>query len=239
MSKDFLISRSYAAESTSGRVVDDTPVVMRITHIAPCAVTSVTLTTSTGIILIDADGTTTITFAASTTIGAVADAINGTSNWRCKVLDALRADASDEVLIPNSAITASVVDGELVYDVLSDTDALDKVAYRCTYDRGIHTIKSIGNHRIKLNKITYNWNVAAAAANGIRVYKWNPTLKTETQIWGAVSVDGAGSTANDTTHTFTSGLSGGDGNDLIVVINSGAITDGATTNFLQCEYTKE
>jgi len=238
MSKDFLISRSYAAESTSARVADDTPVVLRITHTAACAVTSVTLTSATNLVLIDADGTTTSTFATDSTVGAVADRINGSANWKCKVLDGLRSDTSTAKLLPNTAITASVVNGEVVYDVLSDTDELDTVALRLTYDRAVNSAKPLGNHRVKLNKISYNWNVAAAAANGIRVYKWDPALKLETQVWGATSVDGAGSTANDTTHTFTSGLSGGDGNDLIVVINSGAITDDSV-NFLQAEYTKE
>jgi hypothetical protein len=238
MSQDFLVSRSYAAESTAKRVVDDTPVVLRITHIDACAVTSVTLTAATSIVLIDAKATTTVAFATYSTVGQVADVINGSSTWRCKVIDALRADTITSKVLTDGAIVASIVNGESVYSITQDTDALDNVNLRLTYDETVADSKPKGNHRVKLNKITYNWNVASAAANGIRVYKYNPATNIETQIWGATSVDGTGSTTNDTSHTFTSGLSGGDGNDLIVVINSGAITDNAV-NFLQAEFTRE
>jgi len=239
MSQDFLVSRSFAAESTSKRVADDTPVVLRITNIAGKAVTSVTLTAATNLVLIDSVGTTTVTFATYSTIGQVADVINGSSDWRCKVIDALRADTITSKVLTDGAIVASIVNGESVYSITQDTDALDRVNLRLTYDETVADSKPRGNHRVKLNKISYNWDVAAAAANGIRVYKYNPATNTETQIWGATSVDGAASTTNDTSHSFTSGLSGGDGNDLIVVINSGAITDNATVNFLQAEFTKE
>lgn len=238
MSKDFLVSRSYAAESTSKRVTDDTAVVLKITHIKACAITSVTLTAATNLVLIDADGTTTVTFATYSTIGQVADVINGSSNWRCKIVDALRSQNITSNVLTDGAITASIVNGESVYSITQDNSALDVVNVRLTFDETVADSKPKGNHRVKLNKISYNYNFAAAAANGIRVYKYNPATNTETQIWGATSVDGAGSTANDTSHTFTSGLSGGDGNDLIVVINSGAITDNAV-NFLQAEFTKE
>lgn len=239
MSQDFLVSRYYAAEPTCGRVTDDEPVALRITHVSPVAITSVTVTSATGIVLIDADGTTTIVFATQTTLGEVADTINGTANWECKVLDALRADASDNICLPNSAVTATVVNGETVYDVLVDVSVAVYYTYRCTFNRNVHDEKPNGNHRINLTRFTYNVNVGTAASDQVQIYKYDKENNNETQIWQALSVDGAGSGANDTTHTFANGMSGGDNNDLIVRITDAATITDNGANFLQCEYTRE
>ena len=234
MSQDFLISRYYASEPTCGRIVDDTPVALRITHNSAVAITSVTVTSATGIVLIDADGTTTIEFGTQDTLGAVADTINGSANWSCKILDALRADASDDVCIPNSAVTASIVNGESVYDVLVDTSVAVYLTYRCTINRNVSDVKPLGNHRVNLTRFTYNADIGTAAEDKVRIYKFDRANNSETQIWQATSADTA-----DTTHTFANGMSGGDDNDLIVRITDAAALTDNDDNFLQCEFTKE
>jgi hypothetical protein len=87
--------------------------------------------------------------------------------------------------------------------------------------------------------IDYNVDVNAGSANGLRIYKWNPNTNVEEQIWGKLNVDGANSTANDTSVTFQSGegmVSSGVGNDLIVrIIDGTSVTDRAV-NFLQVSY---
>jgi len=156
----------YNRKFAVGSVSDDTSVALRIRQTGGAVVTSVTTTTGTGIILIDADGTTTVVFGTDTTIGAVADRINATANWECKVLDALRADASASVLV-DGAITAGFVDGVSYYDALVDTDAADKFTYRCTWDRGVGTSKPKAGHRVHLQEFEYYVELNAATVNGV------------------------------------------------------------------------
>jgi len=242
-SQDFLVTRYYAAEPTVGRVVDDGPIALRIKDVAggSSTPTVVVSDTSSTITVTDSDGNATaidLSAAAYDTMGEVVDKINAAAGFECKLLDALRSDASNDVLV-NGAVTAAVVDGESVFDIKVTTDAADAITYRVTYDRGVSLNRPKGAHRVKLTKFTYNADVSAAEAGAIRIYKWNAHDKTETLIWQATSVDGAGSGANDTSHTFANGLCPGEGNDLIVrVMDTTSITDNAA-NFLQCEYTRE
>jgi len=242
-SQDFLVSRYYAAEPTAGRVVDDGPIGIRIKDVAGGTSTPTVAFSSTSSVLtiVDSDATSTaidLSAAAYNTIGEVVDKINSTAGFECKLLDALRSDASDNVFVDGS-VTAATVEGELVFDCKMTTDATDSLTYRVTYDRGVALNRPKGSHRVILTRFTYNADVSAAEAGAVRIYKWDAANKTETLVWQATSVDGAGSGANDTTHTFASGLSAGEGNDLIVrIMDSTSITDNAA-NFLQCEYTRE
>lgn len=235
-SLDSALTRKALAQNTVIRHADDEPVAIRIRQVGGAAVTSVTVTTATNIVLIDADGTTTSTFATDDTIGKVADTINASANWECKVLDALRSDASASKLV-DGAISASVTDGVTYYDVKTDTSALDAYTIRCTYDRGVNLNRPKGAHRVKLLEAMYNLDINAASANGFRIYEWDDTAKSETQIYGIASVD-----ATETTVNFGSGeatIDSGFGNDLIVrVIDATSITDSGN-NFMQCIYTKE
>lgn len=240
-SLDFLKSRAYTAKYEVGRIVDDGAVPIRIKHVGTGTSTPTVVLSSTSSLLTITDGAGTATAidlstAAYNTVGEVADYINGLANWSCKVLDALRADATDNMWI-DGAVTASVVDGETVFDIKTDTSAFKSLTYRCTYNRGVKNEKPSGLHRVKLQGITYNANVNAASANGVRVYEWDNRFKTETQIWQATSVD-----ATDTAITFASGqglITANEGNDLIVrVIDGTSLTDDAA-NFLQVSFTKE
>lgn len=236
-SLDSAMIKAYQAQSTVGRVVDDTPVAFRIVHTdASAAVTSVTVTTATNIVLIDADGTSTITFATYDNMGKVVDAINALDNWDCVILDALRADASASVLV-DGAITSSTLNGEVIWDALVDTSAAVFMTYRCAYSRNVNATRPKGGHRVKLQEFTYNVNIGTAAANKVRVYEWDNINKTETQIWQAASVD-----ATSTTHNFASGngmITAGYGNDLIVRITDAATMTDAAANHLQCVYIRE
>lgn len=233
-SLDSALQRKALAQQTAGRVIDDAPVAIRIRQTGGKAVTSVTVTTATNIVLIDADGTTTSTFASDATIGAVADTINAAANWECKILDGLRADASASTL-NDGAIAASVTDGVTYYDATTDTSTLLAATYRCTYDRSVGEGNLKGTHRIKLLEAIYNENVNAAMANGFRIYECDGT--NETQIYGIASVD-----ATETTVNFGSGeatIDSAFGSDLVVrVIDDTSLTDDSA-NFLQCVFTKE
>ena len=240
-SQDFFVTRYYAAEPTVGRIVDDGSFALRISHPGSEAVTSVTVNVGASIVLVDADATTTIdiTAAATDTLGEICDYINSLDNWACRVMDGLRVDDVSGSQLKDGAITASIVNGETVWNVPTDTSVMKAISYRVAYDRNVSVNTPKGAHRVKLTKFTYNADINAAAADGVQIWKWDANNKSETQIWQATSVDGAGSGANDTSHTFSSSLSAGEGNDLIVrITNATSLTDN-DANFLQCEYTKE
>ena len=238
MSTDFLLTRFYAAEPTCLRVLDDGPIALRIKDVAGGTSTPTVVLSNTSSLLTvtDSDGNATaidFSAAAYNTMGEVVDAINATAGFEAKLLDALRSDASNDKLV-DGAVTAATVDGESVFDVKVTTDALNAITLRITYDRSVVSNKPKGAHRVKITKFTYNVNVSAAEAGAVRIYKWNAADKTEILIWAAVSVD-----AVETSHTFASGLSAGESNDLIVrVMDTTSIIDSAT-NFLQVEYTRE
>ena len=236
-SVDSLTVRALTATPTATTVVDDTPVAIRISHPGTEAVTSVTVTTATNIVLIDADGTDTLLYSTYTTIGLLADKINSLTNWSCKVLDALRTDATDGSEFVTGAITLAVINGETVWDMLSDTSVLKSMTYRCTNDRNVDINRPKGGHRVRLQEVVYNLDVNGALANGFQIWKWDASAKTETQIYRKASVDAAETTVN-----FASGegsISGGVGNDIVVrVTDSTSLTD-ATANFLECVYIRE
>jgi hypothetical protein len=238
MSLDRFMVDAYKAQHTVGRIADDGAVALRIAHVGDAAVTSVIVIPATGITLIDADGTSgSLAFGTYTTLGALADAINGLANWECKILDGLRTDSTDSSEIISTTITASVVNGETVWDVLSDTSVLQAYTYRCTYNRNVNINMPSGLHRVKLQGINYYADVNAPAANSVRVYEWDPSFKTETQIWGATSVD-----TTDTAITFASGqglITAKYGNDLIVRVLDGTSLTNHASGYLQASYIKE
>jgi len=235
-SLDSVLINKGLAQNVVARKADDASVALRIRQVGGAAVTSITVTISTDIVLIDADGTTTSTFATDDTLGKVADTINATANWECKILDGLRADASDDTLL-DGVISASVTNGVTYYDAVADTDGVDYATYRCTYDRAVGEEKPKGAHRVRLLEVMYNQDINAASANGFRIYEWDAAAKSETLVYGIASVD-----ATETTVNFGSGeatVDAGWGNDLIVrVIDATSITD-STNNYLQCIYTRE
>jgi len=231
--------RALSAQVTGLKVTEDQPIAFRITHIGTAAITSVAVTTGTSCVLIDADGTTTVTFATYGTVGAAVDYINSSTNWRAKVLDSLRTQITTgaNTLVNNAGLIANTKYGESGYDVLLDTTVAFAFPIRCTYDRSASNLAPRGGHRVKLVNFEYVMNVGTAAADKVRVYEWDPILKTETQIFSAPSVD---STSTVTTHDFSKApITAKEGNDLIVLVTDNAAITHATTNYLQALYIRE
>jgi hypothetical protein len=228
--------RALAAQTTGIRVGEDEAVALRIINPGH-VVTSVTVAADT-IVLIDSVGTTTITLSTEGTLGAVADAINATADWKCKVLDGLRSQtlAVNSTLI-TGVLTASTVNGELGYSVMLDTTIAFTFPIRCTYDRTAGNLLPVGGHRVKLVEFEYVLNVAAAAADKVRIYEWDPVLKTETQIWQAASTD---NTSTVTSFDFSKApVTAKEGNDLIVLVTDATAITNASTNYIQALYTRE
>jgi len=229
--------RALLAQTTSLRYGEDEPVALRITHTSLSAITSVIVTTATNIVLIDGDGTTTSTFSTDTTLGKVADRINASSNWRCKILDGLRATATNASNLVAGTLTANTKNGEIGYDVMLDTTTTFTFPIRCTYDRTAGSILPSKGHRVKLVKFEYVLNVGNAAADMVNIYEWDPVAKTETGIWSAASTD---NTATVTEHDFSKApITAKEGNDLIVLVTDAASITHATTNYIQALYTRE
>ena len=247
-SLESLLGRSYGARSMSGMVTDDKAIALEIVHTSSVAITSVTLTSASDLVLIDAGGTTTCTFGDATgdTLGAVVDTINASTNWKARILDGFRATATaSSVLIPNSALTAVTINGESVYQVFMDSSVAKTVLYRVSMDRGVlvsdlgqnklDNEKLLKGHRVKITGIKYNVNVSAAELGAVRIYEVDSVTLAETQIWAAKSVG-----ATTTTHDFTlNPLAAREGNDLVVVVLDATSVTDAAANFLQVDYIRE
>lgn len=241
-----LQTRACAAQTMSGRTVDDKSVAIEIVHVSTNATPSVTIASGTGITLADAGYTTeSLAFSTYTNLGLLVDKINQSHGlyWKARIIDGLRSTlTTSSVLIPNSAITAVSQGGETIYQVFMDQSINDSMFYRVSMDRGVlrndnaqlKTEAPKGGHRVKIAGIKYRVNISAATLNGLRIYDYNPVTLSETQIWSSITVDNEA-----TTHDFTDNpITASEGNDLIVMVNDSAITD-ATTNFLQVDYVRE
>ena len=232
-SLDAALTKQILAKNVVGSVVDDGAVAIRLQYIGTGTVTSVTTVSGTGITMITSDGgTDAYTFATYTTVGALVDAINGDGIFEAKVLDSIRAEATDDQFI-NGAISSSTLrDGKVsttVWDVLVDTDAADYTAYRLTWDRGFERVAQKRAHKVSLREIVYNLDISAAEAEAVKVYEIDGT--NETLILSRKSVD-----ATKTTINFAAGygkLDASHGNDLVVYIfDTTSITD-SSNNYLE------
>lgn len=234
--------RAQAAVKCTKRVVDDTPVVLRIKHVgsgidqAPTAVIS---SSSSLLTLTDGAAAATaidLSATAYNTVGEVADYINGLASWECKVVDALRADASDNKWIDGS-ITAAVKNGETVFDVLQDTSAMAELKVRVAYDELIGSTRAKGSHRVTLTSFTYYADLTAAA-DKIQIYEYDIQGKTETKIWSATSVDTTlvSYAPSSTTYPFQ-GITATEGKELVIVV-TGTVIDNAA-NYVQADFIRE
>lgn len=216
----------------------DTPVVLRIKHIGSAAVTSgaVTVTAATNIVLVDADATSTLAFSTYTTVGMLADAINNLANWECRVLDALRADATASMFVTGAITSGTTRAGIVVWDVLQDTSlsfnltACAHIDRDFAVDNGSNWFK---DHCVQLKKAIYSVDMGTAAINSALVVARNGGA--ETTIISDLSVDTTATTMFD----FTSSenfLGGRNGEELIVRIKDAAALADATGNYLNITY---
>lgn len=230
--------RALAAQTTGIRYAEDEPIALRIIHTGTAAVTSVVCTTATSLVLTDADGASTFTFNPSyATLGALVDGINATANWKAKLLDGLRTTLTTASNLVAGTLTASSVNGEWGYSVNLDTTNTFTFPIRCAYDRTAGGKLPAGGHRVKLVEFAYVLDVGTAAANKVKIYEWDPVLKTETQIWQAASVD---STTTETSFDFSKApITAKEGNELIVLVTDAASITDAATNYIQALYVRE
>ena len=239
---DFLNMRKLAAEEVVRRTTEANGVMLKIKHVgtgSTQAPTVVLSNTSTTLTLVDAAAATTtidLSAAATDTIGELADYINSLSSWKCKIMDALRSDSSNDVFT-NGTVTATVKDGETVFELLALIATATLVA-RATFDPSVDSGKPKGSHRVTLNGFD-TYATTTGGANTIKIYDCDVNTKSETQIWGGLGV-------NNTLLTYSSSsssypfhpITAKENHELVVVI-AGTVTTAPTTNYLQIYFTRE
>lgn len=216
----------------------DSPVAIRIKHEGTAAVTSVTVTTATNIVLIDADGTNTLAFATYTTIGALADAINALANWSCKVLDALRSDATASKLVDGAITAGTTRAGTTVWDVKVDTSAALQIAVCASVNREMGLgEQASAQHRVKVKKIDYSVDMGTAAANSAQL--WVRDGSVETQLRGDLSVDTTATTVFSGIGDPDAFIGGVCGEDIVFLVKDAATLADATGNYVNLTYIVE
>jgi hypothetical protein len=228
-SKDSLIMREKAAVGTALFVTSDTPVVIRLRATGAGAVTSITTTTATNIVLISANGgTDTYTFATYATVGALADAINADGMFEAVVLDALRSDATTASNFITGQITAgNDANGVVCWDVLADTSVNKTITATLSLHRNFDAPKR--GHVVELQEVIYYLTLGGAGAGLFRIYQRVGGV--ETQLVSQLSVS-----ATKTTVNFASGIgkiTGADNADLIVRVQDASSITGTAGDYLQ------
>lgn len=226
-SLDSLQVRAALARGVTIQKGTDTPIAFRMRNVAGGAVTSVTTTTATNIVIITANGgTDTYAFATYTTIGAVVDAINADGIFEAKILDALRSLASASTLVTGAITAGTDSNGVVVWDALQDTSASLQIAVCLSNRRNFDEPKG---HRVKLQQVVYAVNMGTAAADSFQIYLRRGT--TETLAFSALSVDTTETTLNLALGMGT--LTGKDEDEYVVLVKDAATLADATTNFVR------
>lgn len=227
-SLDALRTRYYAAQGTVIQAGTDAPVAIRLRALAAAgAVTSVTVTTATNIVMVTAGGgTDTYAFSTYATIGALVDAINKDGIFEAKVLDALRSLATASTLVDGAITAGSDANGVRIWDVKQDTSASLQIAVALTPFRNFDAPR---NRRPKLQEVVYSVNMGTAAADSVQIWRRRGTI--ETQVFGALSVDTTLTTIN-----FASGqgtITGQDADEFVVLVKDAATLADAAGNFVR------
>lgn len=222
-SKDGLEVRSLLAKGVVRQVTNDAPIGIRLKYVGTGTVTSVTADANLDIELITSDGgTDTYTFAAYTTIGALADGINADGIFEAKVIDALRSEGSLDWFLEAAPVTAGVdEDGNTVYDLVADTSGAATMAI-CLSPKGTGMTPKPNGHRVHLQEIFYNVTHTAAATT-LKIYQ-----RTKDGI-ESLLMSRLGVNNTDTTVTFASGQAKitGDTDAELIVLVDGTVTNAA------------
>lgn len=232
-SADSINMKKLLAKGVILKVGSDTPVAIRIRHVGTAAVTSVTVTAATNIVLIDADGTTTSTFATDDTLAKVVARINGAANWEAKLLDGLSTQASASTLLDGAITSGFDANGNVVWDVNQDTSTALELGVCLSPFRDFDAPKG---SRVHLKEVKYSVNMGTAAADSVQIYKRKLSqdilaVGTESLVAGYLSVD-----TTETTISWASGegfLTAGPNEEIFVRVKDAATLADAAGNYVQ------
>lgn len=227
MSLDKFLVRKALARGVVLKHGTDVPVAIRIRNKAGLAVTSVTVTTGTNLVLIDSAATTTVTFATDTTLAKVASRINASATWECKILDALSTQLSTSTLLDGAITVGLDGRGNAVYDVLQDTSTALEIGACISPFRDFDAPTG---HRVVIKNIKYGVNMGTAAVDSAQLYKRLGGV--ETKVFGELSVD----TTETTTLDFLSspdGFVGEENAEYYFRVKDAATLADATSNYVR------
>lgn len=237
MNSEFIATRNGLARQKVGNVVTDSPVAIRVWNKLGNAVTSVTVTTATNIVLIDSAGTTTLAFATYTTLATLVNALNATASWGARLLDGLGTQASASTLL-DGAITAQIrPNGVTVWDVKQDTSTALEFVYCAAFDREVgHEQTSLNLHRVTLVKFNYAINMGTAASDSVQIWA-RKSGQADVQILSNLSVDTTATTVFDySSNSAFPGITEGEGYEYVCLVKDAATLADATSNLLQVAY---
>jgi len=229
----FAKTRNLLAGSKAAMIVADGPVAIRLKYVGTGTVTSVTVTAATNVVMVTSDGgTDTYAFSTYTTMAALENAINADGIFQARVLDALRSDNPDNILVAG----AKTITTDGYYDLTVNTNVSFSLTYCCSYDRSVKERSADKNHRVALNEFIYYATLGNAATDDVQVWERDPINNTEVQVYQALSVS-----ATVTTTRFAAGkgsIASGFGNELIVrIVDDTSLDDSGA--YLQVNYTRE
>lgn len=214
-----LQTRQANEKGVVGQAADAASEVIRLKYVGTGTVTSVIVTTATGIVMITSDGgTDSYTFASKATLGALVDAINADGIFEARIINGLRSTASVSSITGGPTTYTPGTDG--YYSLLSLTTN-KFLAYRLAYDRtstGASASKISAGHRVHVLEIVTTLGAlgGGADANGLKVVQFNPVTRTEATVWQVTPTASA-----TTTYNWASGegrITGDDGCELIVYL---------------------
>ena len=210
-SLDGVLLKKALGSGVVRNVTNDLPIGIRLRKVSVGTVTSIEVVSATDLEIITSDGETdTYTFAAYTTVAALADAINADGIFEAVVIDALRSEGSANFFLTAGAIAVGAdSNGVAIYDMVVDTSGAATMS--CCLSPISPDMDLPKNHRVHLQEIFYNVD-HTAAVGALTITLRKGTI--ETEIWSLLSVD-----ATDTTIDFANGqgkISAGDGEELIV-----------------------
>jgi len=227
-SQDSLKVRALLGTGVTRQNGTNGPIAIRLRKLSAGTVTSVTVTTATNIVMVTSDGgTDTYAFATYTTVGALADAINADGIFEAKLIDTLRSQSTDSSEFVTGAISSGTDgNGVTIWDVTMDTSVSLNISTGLIPSYDFDYVKG---HRVRLQEVVYSVNMGTAAVDSFQIWRRRGT--TETQVFGALSVD-----TTETTLTFASGngtIDGKDEDEFVVLVKDAATLADATGNFVR------
>ena len=184
----------------SAALVADQPVALAIRYKGTSASATVTVVSATGITLkqgtagaeavdttVGASANGVVDFATDTTLGAVVDRINASSNWQAEIVDGLRADlTSSSQMLARSEATLSPVRIQ-VLPLYWDTSAHLSLSY-CVSPRRLNFNRKRAGYQAVVKDVKALVNVGSGTLT-LYIYNRDPKTGTTTLLHQAAGTD--------------------------------------------------
>lgn len=222
-SLDMLQIRNLLKKGVIGQIGDDLSVAITVKYCGKGSPVSVVVA-ATKVTLKSSLSETELKFEDFSTVGAMVDAINSQGEWCAKPMDALSNTALDDDYLITGTLVADE-DGQ--FNLKLDTSEVNFMAYRLTYDRTFGTNQKLRNgHRVSILEIITDLTLGDGSdVNAFKIYESHGGK--DKLIYQKTPTSGSISTTN-----WASGngkITGGEGSDLVVVVNDSTSITGTIT----------